>query len=131
MMHYLIPGAQIFLAIALLLVAVLCLRLDAKLNALRNGKDGVAAAASELSRAVARADSAIKDLRAHSEAATASLQQRIDEAQAISDGLHFLATTARALEPKQSEVRQDRWETQDFRPARRDQGSTSRWSGLR
>lgn len=131
MTQYLIPGAQIFLAIALLLVAILCLRLDAKLNALRKGKDGVAAAASTLSQAVARADVAIKELRAHSEAATASLQQRIDEAQAISEGLKFLATTARALEPKDPAIRQDRWETDDFRPARREPTSPSRWSGLR
>lgn len=131
MMQYLIPGAQICLAIALLLVAILCLRLDAKLSALRKGKDGVAAAAGQLSQAVARADAAIKELRAHSEAATTSLQQRIDEAKAISDGLKFLSTTARALEPKESDIRQDRWKTQDFHPARREPTSPSRWSGLR
>jgi chromosome segregation ATPase len=131
MMHYLIPAAQILLAIALLLVAILCLRLDAKLNALRKGKDGVAAAAGQLSQAVARADAAIKELRAHSEEATASLQQRIDEAQAVSDGLKFLATTARALEPKATQVRDNRWEDNDFRPARREPSATSRWDGLR
>jgi hypothetical protein len=141
MTQYLIPAAQIFLAFALLLVAVLCLRLDAKLNALRNGKDGVAAAAGKLSQAVARADAAIKALRDHSEEATASLQRRIEEAQAVSDGLKFLATTARALEPKESQVRhqplcdqathEQRWEDDDFKPARRDPSATSRWNGLR
>jgi hypothetical protein len=131
MMHYLIPAAQIFLAFALLLVAILCLRLDAKLTALRKGKDGVAAAAGQLSQAVARADAAIKALRTHSEEATTSLQQRIDEAQAVSDGLKFLATTARALEPKQTQVRDSRWDDDDFRPARREPSATSRWDGLR
>jgi Domain of unknown function (DUF6468) len=131
MTDYFIPAAQIFLAIALLLVAVLCLRLDAKLNALRTGKDGVAAAASQLSQAVARADAAIRALRDHSEEATSSLQHRIDEAQAVSDGLKFLATTARALEPKASQVREERWQDDDFRPTRREPTSPSRWSGLR
>lgn len=131
MTDYLIPAAQVFLAIALLLVAVLCMRLDAKLNALRTGKDGVAAAASQLSQAVARADAAIRALRDHSEEATASLQQRIDEAKAVSDGLKFLATTARALEPKATQIREERWEDDDFRPARREPSSPSRWSGLR
>ncbi len=131
MIQYLIPAAQIFLAIALLLVAVLCLRLDAKLNALRKGKDGVAAAAGQLAQAVARADAAVKALRAHSEEATLTLQQRIDEAQAVSDGLKFLATTARALEPKASQVREERWEDDDFRPTRRDPNTPSRWDSLR
>jgi uncharacterized phage infection (PIP) family protein YhgE len=131
MTEFLIPAAQIFLAIALLLVAVLCLRLDAKLNALRKGKDGVAAAAGQLSQAVARADAAVKALRAHSEEATAALQQRIDEAQAIADGLKFLTTTARALEPKATQVREDRWIDDDFRPARREPSSASKWNGLR
>ena len=141
MTDYLIPAAQIFLAVALLLVAILCLRLDAKLNALRRGKDGVAEAASKLSQAVARADTAIKALRNHTEEATVSLQKRIDEAQAISDGLKFLSATARALEPKSTQVheqavREQRiseplWEDDDFRPARREPASASRWNGLR
>jgi hypothetical protein len=131
MTEFLIPAAQVFLAICLILVAVLCLRLDAKLNALRKGKDGVAATARELTQAVARADAAIKALRAHSEEATALLQQRIDEAQAMSDGLKFLTTTARALEPLQTDVRKDRWDEDDFRPARRDTSAPSRWGGLR
>jgi uncharacterized phage infection (PIP) family protein YhgE len=131
MTEYLIPAAQIFLAISLLLVAVLCMRLDAKLNALRSGKDGVAEAAGKLSQAVARADAAIKALRDHSEDATVSLQKRIDEAQAVSDGLKFLATTARALEPKATQVAPNRWDDDDFRPARRDIDTPSRWSGLR
>lgn len=132
MTQYLIPAAQVFLGFALLLVAILCLRLDAKLNALRKGKDGVASAAAQLSKAVARADAAVKELRAYSEDATTSLQQRIDEAKAVSDGLTFLAKTARALEPKATQVRDDRWDDDaDFRPARRDPALPSRWSGLR
>ena len=131
MIHFLIPAAQIFLAIALLLVAVLCLRLDAKLDALRKGRDGVAATAAQLSQAVLQADAAIKALRAHSDEASAALQARIAEAQAVSDGLKFLATTARALEPKATQVHDDRWAVDDFKPARREPSSVSRWDSLR
>ena len=131
MTDVLIPAAQVFLAIALLLVAILCLRLDAKLNALRKGKDGVAATATQLSQAVLRADAAIKALRAHSDEASAALQSRIAEAQTVSDGLKFLATTARALEPKATQVRDDRWGDDDFKPARREPSSVSRWDSLR
>lgn len=134
------PIAQILLAIALFLVAVMCMRLDAKLNALRKGKDGVAASAAQLLNAVTRADTAIKALRTHSEDATASLQARIDEAQAVADGLKFLTTTARALEPKANQVREtrapalereDRWAEDGFRPARGGPRSSERWGGLR
>ena len=132
MTHFLIPAAQIFLAIALLLVAVMCVRLDAKLNALRKGKDGVAAAAERLLQAVARADAAIKSLRDHSDTATTALQQRIEEAQGVADGLKFLATTARALEPKATQARDAGWDDDDdFRPARREPPSISRWDSLR
>ena len=131
MTDYLIPIAQIFLAFALLLVAILCLRLDAKLNALRKGSDGVAETAEKLAQAVTRAENAIKALREHSEDATLSLQKRIDEAHSVSDGLKFLATTARALEPKQSEARPARWDDDGFQPAKREPSASSRWSGLR
>jgi chromosome segregation ATPase len=135
------PIAQILLAIALFLVAIMCMRLDAKLNALRKGKDGVAASAAQLSQAVTRADAAIKALRTHTEEATTALQARIDEAQGVADGLKFLTTTARALEPKANQVREarsareasreDRWEDDDFRPARSSSRSSETWGGLR
>jgi hypothetical protein len=131
------PFAQILLAFALLLVAVMCLRLDAKLNALRKGSDGVAQSAAQLSQAVTRADAAIKSLRAHTEEASALLQARIEEAQGVSNGLKFLTTTARALEPKSDAVsrpaptREARWEDDDFRPARTQSGSGQSWGGLR
>lgn len=132
------PIAQILLAIALLLVGIMCMRLDHKLSALRAGKDGVAASAAQLSAAVTRAESAIKALRAHTEESSASLQGRIDEAQSVADGLNFLTTTARALEPKYNArtretlpTREDRWEDDDFRPARAQLKSTDRWGGLR
>lgn len=135
----LIPAAQIALAIALFLVAILCLRLDGKLNAMRKGKDGVAQTIGQLNAAVTRADAAIKALRDHTELSTAALQKRIDEAQSVADGLKFLASTARALEPKARELSardimpepRTSWEDDDFRPVRREPTSASRWSGLR
>ena len=131
MIEFLLPAAQIFLTLALLLVAILCLRLDAKLNALRQGKDGVAAAAEQLSHAVSQADAAIKALRAHSEDATASLQERIVEAQNISNGLKFLSAAARALEPRTTQAPDNRWHEDNFRPTRTEPTSASRWDGLR
>jgi hypothetical protein len=136
MSEFLIPVAQIALSVALVLVAILCLRLDAKLNAMRKGQDGIAQTIGQLNAAVLRADSAIKALREQSTMAEASLQKQIEEAQSISDGLKFLTSTARALETKPRDIapeplRPNRWEDDDFVPARRDPNAGSRWSGLR
>jgi hypothetical protein len=139
MSEILIPIAQIALSIALMLVAILCLRLDAKLNAMRKGKDGVAATITQLNAAVSRADAAVKALRTYNEEASDALQKRIVEAKSVADGLQFLASTARALEPKARELTardiapepRPSWEDDDFRPARRELSSASRWSGLR
>jgi uncharacterized protein YoxC len=138
MSEILIPIAQIALSLALMLVAILCLRLDAKLNAMRKGKDGVAKTIGQLNAAVTRAEAAIKALREHSDAATETLQKRMDEAQSVADGLKFLASTARALEP-QDRTRdfapepkaRPSWDEDDFRPARRAPSADTRWSGLR
>jgi hypothetical protein len=70
-----IPIAQIILAVAMLAVAVLCIRLDRKITALREGKDGVAAAATELALAVGRAEASVTALKSVSEAAGEDLQR--------------------------------------------------------
>jgi hypothetical protein len=139
MSDLLIPIAQVTLAFALLLVAILCLRLDGKLNAMRKGNDGVAKTIGQLNAAVTRAEAAIKALRAHTDDGTAALQKRIDEAKSVGDSLTFLASTARALEPKPQQLNardilpepKPSWDDDDFRPARREPSSASRWSGLR
>jgi Domain of unknown function (DUF6468) len=141
MSELLIPAAQIALSVALALVAILCLRLDGKLNAMRKGNDGVAQTIGQLNAAILRADAAIKALRDHSDVTTQTLQKQIEEAQAVSDGLKFLASTARALEPqaRDREIRdfapepkaRARFEDDDFRPARRAPSADTRWSGLR
>ncbi len=135
MIALLIPIAQVLLALCMILVAILCFRLDRKLAALREGKDGVAAAAGELAAAVARAEASVRALKAVSEDASTELQAKIEEARAASEGLKFLTTAARAVEIKPAAApapsRQPQWPEEEFRPARREPASTSKWGGLR
>ncbi|MEN9856239.1 MAG: hypothetical protein RL186_1419 [Pseudomonadota bacterium] len=136
-----VPIAQIMLALALFWVALLCLRLDKKLTALRKGKDGVAQTSAQLSEVVSRAEAAIVALRQASSQASSELQARVDEARALYDGLRFLTTTARALEAKPSPTERapepiardagPQWGDDDFKPVRRSPAPTSRWESLR
>ena len=139
-----IPIAQIVLAVAMLAVAVLCIRLDRKITALREGKDGVAAAAAELALAVGRAEASVVALRSVSEAAGEDLQRSIEEARATAEALKFLVTTARAVEikpvpaPEPAPVRQKRdlrWDEEeveeDFQLTRRARPLAETWGGLR
>ena len=139
-----IPIAQIILAVAMLAVAVLCIRLDRKITALREGKDGVAAAATELALAVGRAEASVAALKSVSEAAGEDLQRNIEEARAAAEALKFLVTTARAVELKPAPVpepaptrqkRDLRWDEEeveeDFRLARRVRPLAETWGGLR
>jgi uncharacterized protein YoxC len=139
MTEILIPIAQIALSIALILVAILCLRLDGKLNALRKGSDGVGATTAGLNDTVKRAEAAVKALRGHTDGASDALQAQIDEAKALADKLTFLTSAARALntatpqattrapEPKSSRD----WDDDDFVPARSQPDAQARWGGLR
>lgn len=139
-----IPIAQIILAVAMLAVAVLCIRLDRKITALREGKDGVAAAASELALAVGRAEASVAALKTVSEAAGEDLQRSVEEARATAEALKFLITTARAVEvkpapapePAPSRQKRDlRWDEdeneEDFRLTRRGRPLAETWGGLR
>jgi hypothetical protein len=139
-----IPIAQIILAVAMLAVAVLCIRLDRKITALREGKDGVAAAATELALAVGRAEASVAALKSVSEAAGEDLQRNIEEARAAAEALKFLVTTARAVElkpapaPEPAPTRQKRdlrWDEEeveeDFRLTRRGRPLAETWGGLR
>ncbi|GBF57437.1 hypothetical protein PbB2_01104 [Candidatus Phycosocius bacilliformis] len=142
-----IPIAQVLLAVAMLIVAVLCLRLDRKITALREGKDGVAAAAAELSQAVARAEASVAALKLSTETTSDDLHKSLEEARAASEALKFLVTTARALEAKPAPAvaappaepmrpRRDlRWDDEeddaDFRLARRSRPLNETWGGLR
>jgi hypothetical protein len=75
--------------LAILLAACLFYfwRLDRKLSALRNGQDGVRAAASELAQATAQAEAAVRAMRAASQDAGRDLQARINDARATADRL--------------------------------------------
>ena len=139
-----IPIAQVMLAVAMLGVAVLCIRLDRKITALREGKDGVAAAAAELALAVGRAEASVAALKSVSQAAGEDLQRSIEEARASAEALKFLVTTARAVEVKPAPAaepaparhsRDLRWDEEeledDFRLARRARPLTETWGGLR
>ena len=139
---YFIPAAQIILAIAMLVVAILCIRLDRKISALREGKDGVAAAAKELALAVGRAEVSVASLKAISQEASDTLERSIQEARAASETLKFLSSTARALDVKPAPSRVERepqrdlrWNEDplddDFRLTRRDRPATEKWGGLR
>lgn len=62
-------------------------RLDARLKALREGQDGVLAAAAELAQATAQAEAAVRSLRATALDAGRDLQSRINDARATADRL--------------------------------------------
>lgn len=93
------PAVQVMMTVALVLVGIICLRLDARLQALRAGRDGVAATAAELAAAVTRAEAAVKALKAATDAASSDLERQVAEARSAGEALKFLTTTARALEP--------------------------------
>jgi len=79
------------LEIVLALMLGACLysfwRLDRKLAALRNGQDGVRAAAAELAQATMQAETAVRSLRVTAQEAGRDLQQRINDARATADRL--------------------------------------------
>jgi hypothetical protein len=62
-------------------------RLDRKLQALRNGQDGIRAAASELVQATAQAENAVRALRMTATEAGRDLQARINDARVTADRL--------------------------------------------
>lgn len=88
-------GLDVFL-IALLLVALLMFwRLDQKLQALREGNDGMRQSASELVQAISRAELAIRGLRHASEETGRELQNKIDEARSLMRSADRLPTRPR------------------------------------
>ncbi len=80
-------GLEIVLALMLAGCLFCFWRLDRKLSALRNGQDGVRAAAAELVQATAQAESAVRAMRMSAQEAGRDLQQRINDARATADRL--------------------------------------------
>jgi hypothetical protein len=77
------------IALLVLLAATVfyCWRLDRRLDTLKKGQDGLRDAASEMVDSIARAETAVRGLRAASEDAKRELQARIDEARGLADRL--------------------------------------------
>jgi hypothetical protein len=71
-------------------------RLDQKLGQLRNGQDGVRAAATELAQATAQAEAAVRSLRLTAHEAGRDLQARINDARATADRLGLGAGRVRS-----------------------------------
>lgn len=91
------PLLQGFLALALVLAALLLIKVDRKLSALRSGQDGMARTATELAQACANAQAAVRALKTGEIEAREGLDARLDEARKLAETLKFLSTTARAL----------------------------------
>jgi Domain of unknown function (DUF6468) len=71
------------LATLLLIAIIYCIRLDAKLKALRTGNTRMVEAARELQQSVVHADNAVMAMRRSAEAVGRELQTKIDEARAM------------------------------------------------
>jgi len=86
------------LVLAVMLAACLFYfwRLDRKLTAVRNGQDGVRAAAAELQQATAQAEAAVRAMRLTAQEAGRDLQQRINDARATADRLGLNAGRIRS-----------------------------------
>jgi len=80
-------GLEALLAVLLAACLVFCWRLERRLAQLRNGQDGVRAAAAELVQATVQAEAAVRTLRATASDAGRDLQARIDDAHGLSDRL--------------------------------------------
>lgn len=91
------PLLQGFLALALVLAAILLIKVDRKLSALRSGQDGMARTAAELAQACASAEAAVRALKTGEIEAREGLDARLEEARKLAETLKFLSTTARAL----------------------------------
>jgi uncharacterized protein YlxW (UPF0749 family) len=74
---------EIILASLLLIVILYCMRLDAKLKALRTGNVRMVEAAKELQSSVVHAENAVAAMRRSADAAGRELQAKIDEARAV------------------------------------------------
>ncbi len=80
-------GIEIGLGVLLCAVLFYAWRLERKLTALRDGQDGVRAAAIELRQATINAEQAVRAMRVTAQDAGRDLQARIDEARAQADRL--------------------------------------------
>jgi hypothetical protein len=89
-------GIESLLAVLLCAVLFFAWRLDRKLAAMRDGQDGIRAAAIELTQATTHAEAAVRAMRATAHDAGRDLQARIEEAKAQADRLGIGAGRVRS-----------------------------------
>ena len=90
---------ELAVAFVLVLVALLCWRLDRRLTALKTGQDGVRQTVVELAEATQRAQASVRELRALSDDAGRDLENKIATARALADELSLLAGRERDARP--------------------------------
>ena len=98
MTSFLSPILEGLLALSLIGVAIMCWRMDRRLNALRSGRDEAISSAAGLLDAMTRAETAVRGLRATSTEVGTNLQSQIDEARALVEKLEALKAAA-SLKP--------------------------------
>jgi hypothetical protein len=109
MMSPIAMGIEIGLGVLLLAVLFFCWRLERKLSALREGQDGVRAAALELRAATHNAEQAVRAMRVSAQDVGRDLQARIDEARAQADRLGLGAGRVRSAADVGSERIRRAW----------------------
>ena len=87
-------GMNLLLAALLVATLVLGLRLNRRLQALRDSHDGFEAAVRELNTAAQRAEQGLADLRAATDEATDTLSDRIEKGRALATKLERLVSAA-------------------------------------
>lgn len=80
-------GFEILLAALLVLTVIYCWRLDRRLNALRNGQDGMRNAVQDLVNATIKAETSIQGMRATADESCKALDLRITSARKLAADL--------------------------------------------
>ncbi|MDQ7017863.1 MAG: DUF6468 domain-containing protein [Robiginitomaculum sp.] len=92
-------GFEILLAFLLLVTVFYCWRLDRRLNALRNGQDGMREAVTDLIKATSQAEACIQGLRDTAGQSSVELDARITKAQKLAADLQRLSRQSRLTSP--------------------------------
>ncbi len=92
-------GFEILLAFLLLVTVFYCWRLDRRLNALRNGQDGMREAVTDLIKATSQAEACIQGLRDTAGQSSVELDARITKAQKLAADLQRLSRQSRLADP--------------------------------
>ncbi len=97
-------GFEALLAILLLLTVFYCWRLDRRLNALRNGQDGMRDAVQDLLNATAKAQACILALREATGQSSIELDERIVSAKKLAADLQRMSRQPHTRAPNQPNV---------------------------